>query len=199
MLFQGDSTTDCERSREDTGDLGPGYPKKVAAYFAEFLPQLGVRFLNRGISGNRVCDLEARWQEDCLDLRPNVVSIMIGINDCWRRYDSSDPTSCASYEATYRGILEKTAATGAKLVMMDPFVLPVTPDRLAWREDLDPKIQAARRLAREFGAVFVPLDGLFAAAATQQPMEFFTADGVHPGDAGHALIAKAWLTAVGAL
>lgn len=197
VLFQGDSITDAGRSRENDADLGRGYAAMVAAWFSARYPERKVRFLNRGISGNRAKDLRARWQTDCLDLAPTWVSILIGINDTWRRYDSNDPTPPDVFEAHYRAILEQTRdRLGARIIILEPFVLPTPPDRAAWRVDLDPKIAIARKLAREFGALFVPLDGPFAAAATQREMEVWLADGVHPTPAGHALIAQAWLRAV---
>lgn len=197
VLFQGDSITDAGRSRSDDTQLGAGYPALVAAWYTAGHPAKRVRFLNRGISGNRVKDLRARWQADCLDLRPNVVSILIGINDTWRRYDSNDPTTAEAYAEGYRAILDAVREAGARLVILEPFVLPTPADRMAWRVDLDPKIQVARSLAREFGALYVPLDGLFAAACTRQAPAVWAADGVHPTPAGHALIARAWLEAVG--
>ena len=196
VVFQGDSVTDAGRSRLDDAQLGSGYASLIAAWYAAGHPARRVRFINRGVSGNRVKDLRARWQADCVNLRPNVVSILIGINDTWRRYDSQDPTPAEAYEADYRAILQDVRQLGAKLVILEPFVLPTPPDRLAWRVDLDPKIQVARSLAREFGAIYVPLDGLFAAAASRRDPEFWAADGVHPSAAGHALIAQAWLEAV---
>lgn len=200
VLFQGDSITDAGRSRENDADLGRGYPAMVAAWFSALYPEQGVHFLNRGISGNRAKDLRARWQADCLDLAPTWVSILIGINDTWRRYDSNDPTSAQVYEDNFRAILEQTRdKLDANIIILEPFVLPTPPDRAAWRVDLDPKIAVARKLALEFGARFVPLDGASAAAATQREMSFWLADGVHPAPAGHALIAQAWLRAVGAM
>jgi len=199
VLFQGDSITDAGRSRHDDNDLGRGYPSMVAAWFSALYPEKRVRFINRGISGNRAKDLRGRWQQDCLDLNPGVVSILIGINDTWRRYDSGDPTSAEAYEAHYRAILESTRdALHAQLMILEPFSLPVPEDRATWRVDLDPKIAVARKLAREFDATFVPLDGLFAAAAARREMGFWLPDGVHPSPAGHALIAQAWLGAAGA-
>jgi lysophospholipase L1-like esterase len=200
VLFQGDSITDCGRNYTDGNDLGTGYAMLVAAWFSAAYPEKRVRFLNRGISGHRVADLRARWQQDCLDLRPTWVSILIGVNDTWRRYDSNDPTPAEAFERDYRAILAATRdRLGARLILCEPFLLPVPDDRIAWREDLDPKIAAVRRLAREFDALYVPLDGLFAAAATRREPAFWLPDGVHPTPAGHALIAQAWLKAVGAL
>lgn len=200
VLFQGDSITDAGRSRENDADMGRGYAAMTAAWFSALYPEKHVRFINRGISGNRTRDLRARWQRDCLDLNPTWVSILIGINDVWRRYDSQDPTSIEDFEANYRHILELTQQElEARILMMEPFVLPVPADRIGWRVDLDPKIAVVRQLAREFDALYVPLDGPFAAAATQREMGFWLPDGVHPTPAGHALIAQAWLRAVRAI
>ncbi|MEJ5197522.1 MAG: SGNH/GDSL hydrolase family protein [Anaerolineae bacterium] len=200
VLFQGDSITDAGRNYADPADLGTGYAMLVAAWFSAAYPEKRVRFLNRGISGNRVRDLRQRWQRDCLDLRPTWVSILIGINDTWRRYDSGDPTSAEAFERDYRAILTATRdRLAARLIICEPFLLPVPDDRIAWREDLDPKIAAVRRLAREFDALYIPLDGLFAAAATRREPAFWLPDGVHPTPAGHALTAQAWLRTVRAL
>jgi len=198
VLFQGDSITDAGRNRE-TDTLGTGYAFIAAALFGSLFPELGVRFLNRGISGNRVTDLDERWQADCIALRPDWLSVYIGINDCWRRYDRKLIMSVESYEHTYRLILDRAreANPNLNLVLVEPFVLPVPEDRVRWREDLDPKIDAVRRIARDYCAAYVPLDGLFAAACTRRPPEFWAHDGVHPSPAGHALIARAWLDAIG--
>nr|WP_238341843.1 SGNH/GDSL hydrolase family protein [Actinopolymorpha rutila] len=196
VLFIGDSVTDAGRDRSDPTSLGNGYPRQVAQTCSRTRPGDGVRFLNRGISGNRVRDLRARWQEDCLDLTPDVVSILIGINDTWRRYDSGDPTSADDFARDYDHILARTTdALAARLVLVEPFVLPVTAGQHGWREDLDPKLEVVRRLAMEYGATLVPLDGLMAKAAAGQDATELAADGVHPTDEGHAVIARSWLEA----
>ncbi len=200
VLFQGDSITDAGRSRENPDDLGGGYAKMVAARFEALYPEKKVRFINRGISGNRAKDLVARWKEDALDLKPTWISILIGINDCWRRYDRNDPTSRADFETHFRKVLDDSKKLlKARLIILEPFLLPVPEDRIAWREDLDPKIDAARKLAREFGAVYVPYDGLFAAASCRREPKFWAGDGVHPSAAGHAFMAEHWLKAMGAV
>lgn len=197
VLFQGDSITDCGRNRETGADLGRGYALMAAGLFQSQYPGKQVKFINRGISGNRVKDLQGRWQQDCIDLKPTWVSIYIGINDTWRRYDRNDPTSTEAYATGFRDLIVQTKEKlDAKLILVEPFVLPVPEDRKAWREDLDPKINVVRELAREFQALYVPLDGLFAQASTQAPPAYWAPDGVHPSPAGHALIAKAWLEAV---
>jgi acyl-CoA thioesterase I len=190
ILFQGDSITDCDRDRNDPAGLGFGYAALVAALAHAQMPEAPFEFLNRGISGNRVYDLEARWKEDCLDLKPDIVSILIGINDTWRRYDSNLPSPVEEFEASLDRICAQVVATEATLILLEPFVLPVPKDRIEWREDLDPRIQAIRRVATTHQATLVPLDGVFAAAATKKDAAFWAADGVHPTLAGHALIAR---------
>lgn len=194
ILFQGDSVTDCGRIREDKSNMGTGYAMMISSWLQALYPEKSFTFINKGISGNRVCDLQGRWKEDCLDLNPSFVSILIGINDCWRRYDSNDPTSVEAFEKGYRDILRQVKEkTNAKIMLCEPFVLPVPEDRKRWREDLDPKIHVVRKLAREYNTLLLPLDGIFNSAAALKAPEFWAADGVHPTMAGHALIAQEWL------
>lgn len=198
VLFQGDSITDCGRDREDKDDLGTGYPLMVSAFFNSIYPEKNVKFINRGISGNRVRDLKERWQEDCLDLKPDLVSILVGINDCWRRYDNNDMTSVTDFEKDYRFILEETREViEADIILLEPFVLSYPADREKWREDLDPKIQVVRKLAREYAISYIALDGIFSESIMKKEPSFWANDGVHPTPAGHALISRAWLGAVG--
>lgn len=200
ILFQGDSITDCGRCREGGDALGKGYPFLVASWLSAMCPGAGLQFVNRGISGNRVKDLQARWQEDCLDLQPQWVSILIGVNDVWRRYDRDDPTTVDAFAEGYHDLLTQVRdKLGAQIILLEPFLLPTPEDRLAWREDLDPKINAVRALAREFGALYVPLDGIFASQCSRVEPAYWAGDGVHPSRAGHGLIASHWLSAVEAL
>lgn len=161
ILFQGDSITDWGRNHEDASSLGVGYAMMVAARLGYLYPEKNLTFINRGIGGNRIVDLQGRWDKDCLDLKPTWVSIYIGINDTWRRFDSGEETTPEQFEASYRDLIERTRKSlDAKLVLIEPFVLPVPEDRRTWRQDLDPKIHIVRELAREYGAPLVPLDGL---------------------------------------
>ena len=199
VLFQGDSITDAGRSREDHTALGAGYAAMAAAWFTALYPGRNVTFLNRGIGGHHVTDLQGRWKEDCLDLKPTWVSILIGINDCGHRYSTGVEVTTEAYEAGYRDLLTQVRdRLAARIVICEPFLL-AHPERLNWREDLDPKIGAARALAREFADVFIPFDGLFAQACTAQEPAFWAPDGVHPTAPGHALMAQAWLRGVGAV
>ena len=194
VLFQGDSITDAGRDRQNGADMGRGYALMASAWFSALNPEKGITFLNRGIGGNTVADLKARWRQDCIDLKPTWVSIMIGINDAARRYNGNEPVTAEQYEADYRGILERARdELGARLILCEPFLLPSMPERAVWREDLDPKIEVVHRLAGEFGALLVPLDQVFRDACLQREASWWSQDGVHPGAAGHALMAQAWL------
>ena len=195
ILFTGDSITDGARIRDQEKHLGFGYPAFIAARLQAYLASPELQIFNRGISGNRASDLLGRIEPDLLALKPTVVSILIGINDVWRRYDAAkDPTSAEAFEKNYRAILEKIShELDARIVLLEPFLLHVPEDRYAWREDLNPKIDVVRKLAVEFDAELLPLDGLFAKMASEAPAAYWAADGVHPSAAGHALIAEAWL------
>ena len=198
ILFTGDSITDSGRDRANAQHLGTGYAFFIAARLQALLAAPELKIYNRGISGNRVCDLVAHVNANLLDLKPTVVSILIGINDTWRRYDANDPTDAAAFEKDYRILLEKIRDNlEARVILLEPFVLHVPADRYAWREDLNPKIDVTRKLAVEFGAELLPLDGLFAQAATQAPAAYWANDGVHPTAAGHGLIAETWLENAG--
>ena len=197
ILFQGDSITDSDRNRFDPDDMGRGFAAMAAAFFCAQYPELGIKFLNRGVGSDRSCDMRLRWEKDCIDLQPDWVSILIGINDTWRFFDSGLETSPLEFEENCRAMLEDVRMhTKAGLILCEPFLLPYPEDRGLWREDLDPKIHILRALAREFGAIYVPFDGLFAKASTRQELTYWLKDGVHPTPAGAALMAQAWLDAV---
>lgn len=197
VLFQGDSVTDAGRDRENDTNLGFGYSMMAAAWFAASYPKQRIRFVNRGVSGDRSKDLKTRWEEDCLKLQPTIVSILIGINDCWRRFDQNELTTMEEFEENYRFLLSSLKETPVrKVILCEPFVLPFPEERRRWREDLDPKIAVVRDLAREFQTLLLPLDGIFNRVAAQRSPEFWAPDGVHPSPAGHALIAKEWLKAM---
>jgi lysophospholipase L1-like esterase len=197
VLFIGDSITDSGRNRENPLDLGHGYACLAAAHLQSRLAWPELRFLNRGISGNRVYDVEARIETDLMALEPTIVSILIGINDVWRRFDSGVVSEPHAFWQSYHRILTAIRdRVGSQIVILEPFVLPVPEDRRAWRDDLDVKIRIVRDLAVEFEADLVPLDGIFAEAATRAPAPYWLPDGVHPTLAGHGLIAEAWLDRV---
>lgn len=185
IVFAGDSVTDCGR-RSDPAGLGDGYVKNLYDAFGPQRP----RIVNAGISGHRAFDLSARWQTDVVAHEPDLVSVLIGINDTWRRYDEDDPTSAEAFEQSYRELLEPVRAK--QLVLVEPFLLAVKEEQHAWREDLDPKIDVVRRLAAEYGALLVPADVEFNRQAEAVGATTLADDGVHPTAAGHQLLAELW-------
>lgn len=196
ILFQGDSITDAGRNREDPYGLGCGYPLLVAAQCGMDQPEAPSTFFNRGISGNRTCDLLKRWDEDTLALEPELLSILVGVNNTWRRYDADDPTPVEVFEDEYRQLLTRSKAAGTvHLLLVEPFLLPVKEGQIDWFEDLAPKQKVVWNLAQEFDAIFLPMQLIFNQAAQCCAASHWLSDGVHPTPAGHALIAKHWLKA----
>lgn len=199
VLFHGDSITDAGRDREDKYSLA-GYVRMISGPLAA----MGIETFNRAVSGERTGEMLSHFARDCEEVRPDLVSILIGINDTWRRYDSNAPTTVEDFERNYRAILETAKRYAGQIVILEPFLLPVdpeksslpretNPDKSHFREDLNPKIDVVRKLAREYATDFLPLDGLFAEAVLHIPAELFSLDGVHPTEAGQRFIAAQWL------
>lgn len=189
ILFQGDSITDAGRDRSDPHNLA-GYAMFSAELIKARHPATEFEFLDLGIGGNRAENLRDRWTADCIDYQPDVVSILIGVNDTWHRAGDRNWMPHEYFEECYRYCLtEIKEKTNAKIIMLEQFLLP-TPDKEFFRVDLDPKIQVTRKLAREFADAFIPLDGLFASHCLGgvAPTKW-AADGVHPTVAGQQLIA----------
>jgi lysophospholipase L1-like esterase len=184
VVFAGDSVTDCGR-RTDPEGLGNGYVRNLYDDLAARRP----RIVNAGISGNRAVDLVRRWSTDVLAHDPSLVSILIGINDTWRRYDKDDPTTAESFEASYRALLDPLTCP---VVLIEPFLLAVKDGQDAWREDLDPKLDVVRKLAVEYGAILVPADVELNRQASSAGAATLAGDGVHPTAAGHQAIADLW-------
>lgn len=192
VLFQGDSITDCGRDRNDENSLGEGYVKMLASRYKETHPESNVKFVNKGVSGDRVHNLIERYVEDIMDISPDFISLMIGINDVWRRYDSNDPSTVDSYLDHYEYLLKmiKSHMPDTKILIIEPFLIHVKPELEIWHEDLDPKIQAARTLARKYADYYLPLDGIFASLCVKKYKgEEIAQDGVHPTALGHSIIA----------
>jgi lysophospholipase L1-like esterase len=197
ILFIGDSVTDCRRDKAIPDTLGMGYAGMVSGRLGVDHPELNLRFLNRGIDGDRTGDLLARWDVDCIEFAPDWVSILVGVNNTWRRYDQNDPTPDSVFEAEYRALLQRLKdETSARIVLCSPFLLHTTPSIAAMREDLDPKIKIIKKLAGEFKAVWVDFDAAFIAAQNRHIPSYWAEDGVHPSIAGHALMADSWLALV---
>ncbi len=198
ILFTGDSITDGCRDRDrdlvDPAALGTGYVSMLAGQLGFEHAELNLQFRNTGISGNRSCDLLARWDADCINLQPDWVSILVGVNNTWRRYDANDPTPDSVFEAECRELLDRVKnETSARLILCSPFLLPTGESVIRMREDLDPKIGIIKNLAQEFNAIWVDFDAAFIAAKERQAPAYWAFDGVHPTIAGHALLADAWM------
>lgn len=190
ILFQGDSITDAGRDRADIHNLGNGYPKYAAQFLREDFPEIDFEFIDLGISGNQTKDLVDRLQADFVDIQPDIVSILIGINDVWHHAATRDYIPNDVFEARYRTVLDAIREnTNAKIMMMEPFLIPVA-DKEFFHEDLDPKIQVIRKLAREYADVYLPTDGLLAAAYNNDEPTSFAGDGVHPTAKGAEYIGR---------
>ena len=204
VLFQGDSITDVGRNRTNaaanaTPALGGGYPLLVAAGVLRDAPDPAWRFFNRGISGNRVPDLQARWDADTIALKPDVLSILIGVNDYWHMRNGRYNGTLADYESQYAALLAatRTALPSTRLVILEPFVLVTGSVDASWHPDFDARRAAARRVADRAGATWVALQEPLDAAAARTGPAYWLGDGVHPTPAGHGLIAELWRKAVG--
>jgi lysophospholipase L1-like esterase len=205
IIFQGDSITDAGRSRDvEAGkipntQLGGGYPALVAARLLRDRAKQQLQFHNRGISGNRVVDLYARWKRDTLNYKPDIISILIGVNDTWHETSKDNPNGVEvpRYGKIYRELLEWTREVlpEVKLMLMEPFVLPFGAVQENWLEEMRQRREIVANLSREFAALFIPCQEILDAACQIMPAEYWLADGVHPSLAGHQLLADAWLAA----
>lgn len=206
ILFQGDSITDTSRNREialpnQPAALGSGYPNLIAASLLKNNPKTNLSFLNRGISGNRIVDLYARWKSDALNLNPDLISILIGVNDLWHESKHNNGVDLKRFETMYRLLLDFTSqhSVNTKLILCEPFLLPCGVADESWFEDMAERQAIVKKLALEFSTSFVPFQTKFNEALELAPAEFWAEDGVHPSPAGHQLMAEAWLEVAGGL
>ncbi len=198
ILFQGDSITDAGRDKRNYHNMGNGYPKYASQLIANAYPDRDFEFINLGISGNRTDQLFDRLYRDALSLEPDLVSVLIGINDIWHRYGNDRiMTSDEQLLLNYRRILtELKEKTNAKIVMLSPYVLDCD-EKEHMRKDLCRVLPGIRELAKEFADAYVPLDLLFAEVVKTQPEpHFYSADGVHPNQNGAAFIGARYAEAV---
>ena len=198
ILFQGDSITDAGRDKRNYHHMGMGYPKFVAEALTQKYPEVEFEFINFGLSGNRTGQLFDRLTPDCINFQPDIVSILIGINDVWHRYGGDRiATTDAQIETNYRAILERVKKeTNAKIIMLSPYLLDCE-DKTLMREDLKTLLPIVRRLAEEFADVYIPLDKEFEEALKTQPEpKFYSGDGVHPNQNGAEFIGKLYAEAV---
>jgi lysophospholipase L1-like esterase len=196
ILFQGDSITDGNRGRSADPNhiLGHGYVFIIAAKYGAAFPERNLNFMNRGVSGNKVADLAARWQKDTLDLKPDLLSILIGVNDALR-------VPVEQYEETYDKLLQQTLAALPKvrLVLCEPFTLPVGAKKAVWEEwsaDVKTRQAVVEKLAAKYHAPVVHFQKVFDEACQRAPADYWIWDGVHPTYRGHQLMADEWVRVV---
>ena len=205
ILFQGDSITDARRDREsETGwgfDMGSGYAILIAGRLQKDHLDDGLICENRGISGNRVVDLYARWKIDALNLKPDLLSILIGVNDTWHEIGNHNGVEVPRYAQFLRMLMQWTQAElpQTKIVLMEPFVLVTGSVEESWLAEMDARRQVVKEVAAEFGTIFLPLQDMFNDAAKLAPANYWLNDGVHPTAAGHKLISDAWLKATSSI
>lgn len=205
ILFQGDSITDSGRNREqteanNTRGLGNGYALLATSDLLYDHAGKGLQIYNRGISGNKVYQLAERWDADCLDLKPTILSILIGVNDFWHTLDGKYDGTLEKYRNDFKALLQRTKEKlpDVKLIICEPFgVKGVKAVDDTWFPKFTGYQTAAKELAAEFKAVFIPYQAVFDKAIKTAPGSYWTGDGVHPSLAGAQLMAHAWMKSVG--
>jgi acyl-CoA thioesterase I len=197
IVFIGDSITDKGR-KKDPLKLGSGYVRVIHDYVTAVHPELSVKIINEGVSGNRVIDLAKRWQIDILDHKPQWISISIGINDVWRQLDSPDAEQVypERYEQVYRSLLEQAQALpDCRPILMQPTLIKEYTDSTGNRL-LQPYVNIVNQLAREFDAVLIPTHEAFIGYLQAGTGQDLTTDGVHMNTLGDMLMASTWLKAM---
>jgi lysophospholipase L1-like esterase len=204
VLFQGDSITDWGRDHNkskanETGSLGSGYAMLTSAQLLLKFPDKNLQIYNKGISGNKVFQLADRWDADTLALKPNVLSIHVGVNDFWHTMTNGYTGTIETYIADYHKLIDRTkqALPDVKLIICEPFALKgVKAVNDNWYPTYDLFRKAARDIATEYNTAFVPWQSITDKAIELAPASYWSLDGVHPSLAGEALMAQAWMMSV---
>ena len=203
VLFQGDSITDAGRNRNDknpnsTRALGRGYAMLIASQLLANHASQQPKCLNRGISGHKVPDLASRWDADCIELKPSILSILIGVNDIWHKLNGNYDGTVQVYEDGLLALLERTsdALPETRIVLCEPFVLRCGAVNDKWFPEFDKRREACRRVGDKMKCTWVPFQEMYDEAIQDAPPNYWAGDGVHPSLAGHALMAKTWLETV---
>ena len=204
ILFQGDSITDGNRGRNEDPNhiMGHGYSFSIASRVGFDFHEKKYIFHNRGISGNKVTDLADRWQQDTLNLKPDVLSILVGVNDAASVVFNRPPVvSVEKYEETYNTLLQQTLDTFPEIlfVLCEPFILKVGRVKEHWEKyhaDMVQRQEVVRKLAEKYNAVYVGFQDIFNKACEKTPADYWIWDGVHPTVPGHELMAREWMKQV---
>ena len=203
ILFQGDSITDCFRLREAEHRIGMGYALMCQAELMCEEPNK-YEILNRGVSGNRICDLYARIKKDIINLKPDVMSILIGVNDVGHEFGEQNGVDADKYFNLYSMLIEevKAALPDIKIMIMEPFTLKGRDNEMHWDEfkaEVAKRADMAKKIAEKYNLTFIPLQEKFDEAAKLAENSYWIVDGFHPSAAGHMIIKKEWMKAFKAL
>ena len=203
ILFQGDSITDCGRSRDTDRYKGNGYAHFVTAELGFEHPG-EYEIINRGVGGNRIVDLYARIKADLINLKPDILSLHIGINDVWHEVGGKNGVDAEKFEKIYDMFLSevKAALPDVKIIILGAFVTKGSATQEAWdyfEPETKKRAESAKRLAEKYGCVYVDMQSEFDKALERHPEPYWTAEGVHPTEAGHELMKRAWMRAFSSL
>ena len=203
ILFQGDSITDTLRKEEYICQMGFGYPGYAAGRLGLEAPG-EYRFINRGISGDRIVDVYARIKRDIINLKPDVVSLLIGVNDVWHEINWNNGVATEKFAMVYQLLLDeiKEALPETKIILMEPFVLCGSATEEAFpqfKADVAEKAAAVRKIAEEYGLPFIPLQQGLDELTKSAPNDYWLLDGVHPTIYFHQYIADRWIETFKAL
>jgi len=204
FLFQGDSITDGNRSRNLDWNhvLGHGYAYLIASRLWYDLPAKGFHFFNRGVSGNKITDMAQRWQDDTIAIKPDLLSILIGVNDVQAAINGNKDATVLSFQNDYRALLTQTKEQlpNVEFVICEPFILAVGRVKDNWdafQKEIVGRQEVAKLMATEFNAVYLPLQDIFNEVLKRAPADYWIWDGIHPMPGGHEMIAREWTKQVG--
>jgi lysophospholipase L1-like esterase len=195
IVFFGDSITDCDRDRSDDKSLGNGYVKVLADKLRPIYPDMDIELINKGISGNEVCDLLARVQADVIDLQPDAVVIMIGINNVIHQFKYDKKLNLNQFESDLTSLIEKLKEAGIVVIFLEPFLLPA-PTKKRMRPLFDKELAIIHRVCSQMCDEFVAYDEMFNGLCQTIPYTDYSADGVHPTPKGSNLIANQSIKAI---
>ncbi len=197
ILFQGDSITDCGRRDSFLNPMGFGYAYFVASWLSALYPELNLNFVNKGVSGDCTDDLLQRWDKDTIKLKPDLLSILIGVNNTWKYGGYNDFALRDNFLEDYYQILKRTQdKCDTKIILCEPFLLPVSSEMKLLNSDIIKKIEQIKKLSIEFDALVVPFSIMFEKATKKANSSYWAPDGVHPTAAGHTLMAQEWMKCV---
>ena len=195
IVFFGDSITDCERDRSDEKSLGNGYVKILADKLLPIYPDTDIELINKGVTGNEVCDLLSRVQKDVIDLRPDAVVIMIGINNTLHKFKYNKELNFGQLKSDLTLLLKKLKEAGIVIIFLEPFLLPA-PDKLRMRKLFNDELAVINEVALPLSDEFVAYDEMFNGLAATIPYTEYSLDGVHPTHRGSRLIADTAIKAI---